>query len=389
MIQQGCLKLKCQEVNHNEEIDFICYYEFCTGFRLNCFDCFKKGIHHTHSDDVKKVNSLIPFIETNNLVCENFIDDLNKYLETLNQSFSQFTQGIRNKYSLVKERLVNMNTYQINDYLNQTIKFTEYKESITKIVKDQINKLNHSFNNLYEQLQLTSFNYYQIDQNDVKIPDDLSNQGVKLYWENRYNEALEQFDESILINPNNKESLCYKGLCLKMLEKYEEAITWLDKAIAVDPIDFYSLSNKGLCLKMLNEYEDAIIWLDKALAIDSQDVDSLCIKGQCLMSLNRYEDAIIWLDKALAIDSKDVDSLCTKGQCLRRLNQYEQTKQVLHQALSLNPNHIYSLNSLGICLQEQKKYSEALIYYEKSLNLESNNQWIKNQKIFCEQQLKK
>ncbi|CAD8132547.1 unnamed protein product [Paramecium octaurelia] len=154
MIQQTNLKLKCQQDNHKEEIDFICYYEFCTGFRLNCFDCIKIGIHHTHSDDVKKVNSLIPFIEGNNKECDNLIDDLNKYVLSLNQSFSQLTKGIRNKYSLVKERLVNMNSYQINDYLNSTTKLTEYKQSISKIIQQQINKLNNSFNNLYEQLQL-------------------------------------------------------------------------------------------------------------------------------------------------------------------------------------------------------------------------------------------
>ncbi|CAD8179770.1 unnamed protein product [Paramecium octaurelia] len=245
MIQQASLKLRCQEDNHIEEIDFICYHEFCTGFRLNCFDCFKKGIHHTHSDDVKKVNSLIPFIESNNKECDNLIDDLNKCVETLNQSFSQLTKGIRNKYSLVKERLVNMNSYQINDYLNSTIKLMEYKQSISKIIEEQIKKLNHAFNNLYEQLQLSSFNYYLIDDNNIERAEDLCNQGKKLYLDLNYNEALTYFDKSIVINTSNQESLCYKGNCLMMLNKYEDAITWFDKALAIDPNYVISLSNKG------------------------------------------------------------------------------------------------------------------------------------------------
>ncbi|CAK87023.1 unnamed protein product (macronuclear) [Paramecium tetraurelia] len=127
MIKQASLKLQCQEDNHKEEIDFICYHEFCIGFRLNCFECFKQGIHHTHSDDVKKVNSLISFIENKNKECDNLIDDLNKYVESLNQQFSQLIKGIKNKYQLARESLQNLNPCQINDYLNSTIKLTEYK----------------------------------------------------------------------------------------------------------------------------------------------------------------------------------------------------------------------------------------------------------------------
>ncbi|CAD8185179.1 unnamed protein product [Paramecium octaurelia] len=302
MIQQASLKLKCQEDNHKEEIDFICYHEF--------------------------FNSLIPFIESNNKECDNLIDDLNKCVETLNQSFSQLTKGIRNKYSLVKERLVNMNSYQINDYLNSTIKLMEYKQSISKIIQEQIKKLNHAFNNLYEQLQLSSFNYYQIDENNIQRAEDLCNQGKKLYSDLNYNEALTYFDKSIVINPSNQESLLYKGF------------------------------NK-----------------------------SIIIIGSCLRMLNKYEDAITWLDKALAIDPKHVVSLCIKGDCLRLLKQFDKSEKILHQAIQLNPNHTVSLDSLGICLQDQQKYQEALIYYERSLKVQSNNQWTKNQKEFCEQKL--
>ncbi|CAD8203429.1 unnamed protein product [Paramecium octaurelia] len=347
MIQQASLKLKCQEDNHKEEIDFICYYEFCTGFRLNCFDCFKKGIHHTHSEDVKKVNSLIPFIESNNKECDNLIDDLNKCVESLNQSFSQLTKGIRNKYSLVKERLVNMNSYQINDYLNSTVTLNEYKQSILKIIQEQIKKLNHSFDNLYEQLQLSSFNYYQIEDNHFEQAEDLCNQGKKLYLDFNYNEALKYLNSSILINPNNKESLYYKGDCLMIQGKYEDAITWLDKGLAIDPKHVVSLSNKGQCLRGLGKYEDAITWLDKAIAIDLKHVVSLCNKGQCLRMLNKHEDAITWLDKALAIDPKHIVSLSNKGQCLLMIGKYVDAITWLDKALAIDPKHVGSLCNKG------------------------------------------
>ncbi|CAD8212541.1 unnamed protein product [Paramecium pentaurelia] len=354
MIQQANLKLKCQVDEHKEEIDFVCYDQFCTGFRLQCFECFKKGIHNNHINDVKKINTLMQFLENNNKDCDNLIDDLNKYIENVNQSFSQLKRGITNKYSLLKERLVNLDSCQINDYLNSTIQLNEYKQSISKIIEEQTKNISHSFNNLYQQLQLSSFNYYQLDENDIKLSEDLYKQGYQLYLDKKYNEAIEQLDKSIQINPNNQVSISCKGQCLRLLNKFEDAITWLDKALAIDPKHVVSLSDKGQCLRLLNKFEDAITWLDKALAIDPKHVSSLCIKGDCL----------------------------------RFLKQYDKSLTFLNQALSINPNHTFSLDRIGNCLQDQEKYQQALIYYERKLKIQPNDQWTKNQKEFCEKKLK-
>ncbi|CAD8204354.1 unnamed protein product [Paramecium pentaurelia] len=378
MIQQLNLKLKCQKDDHQDEIDIVCYNQFCTEFRLNCFQCQKKGrTHHDHFDDVEKINSLIEFIENKNKECDNLIDDLNKQAESMNQSFSQLKMGIRQKYQLYQERLVLLNSQQINDFLNSTIKFNEYKQSITTIILEQTKKLTHSFNNLYQQLQLSSFNYYQNDDNCYQ-----------LYLEDKYEQAIVILDKSIQYNPNNYNSLWCKGDCLKLLNQYEEGISWLDQSLAIDPKNADTLFMKGDCLRLLNKNEEAIKWLDKALTIDSKHVDSLCIKGQCLRLLNKNEEAIKWLDKALAINPKHVNSLFMIGECLRLLKKYNESLQFLDQALSIDQQHTLSLQAKGDCLMDQQKYQEALIYYEKSLKIDPYDQNTKNQKNFCEKKLK-
>ncbi|CAD8196467.1 unnamed protein product [Paramecium octaurelia] len=366
MGQQGNLKLKCQQYDHKDEIETICYNQFCQDFRLNCFKCDKRRTHHDHINDVEKINSLIGFIENRNKECDNLIDNLDKYVESLNQSFSQLKRGIKLKYSLQKERLINLNSQQLNDYLNSTIKFMEYKHSITTIISDQAKKLNHTFNNIYEQLQLLSLNYYQIDDNSIKQSEKLYDKGYDLYQKYKYTEAIDILDISIQQNPKNYKSQGCKGACLMMLNKYEDAINWLDQALAIDPKNVFSLRNKGACLMMLNNYEGAINLLDQALAIDPKDVFSLRNKGECLRMLNKYEDAINQLDQALAINPKDFFSLRKKGECLRMQNQYDDAINWLDQALAIDPKDVFSLNSKSKCLRILKQYSESFQFLDQT-----------------------
>ncbi|CAD8171796.1 unnamed protein product [Paramecium octaurelia] len=366
MIQKFNLKLRCQKDDHNDEIDIFCYNQFCKEFRLSCFECIKNGFHRAHLNDVGKLNNLEEYIENKNKECDDLIDELNQLVESLNQSFSLLKFGIRNKYSVLKEKLLNLNQQQINDFLNSIIQFTEYKQLITTIVSEQIKKLNNTFNNLYGQLQLSSFNY-QIQDNNIKLSKEFDERGYQLYMDDKYNQAIELFDKSIQSDPNNHFSLQLKGECLRQLNQFENAITWLDKALTINPKHFDSLFIKGDCLKLLNQFENAITWLDKGLAINPQHFNSLFIKGECLKQLDQFENAITWLDKALVINPFHFDSLFIKGVCLKQLNQFENAIFWLNKALTINPSHFDSLFIKGESLKQLNQYEDAITWLDKAL----------------------
>ncbi|CAD8105638.1 unnamed protein product [Paramecium sonneborni] len=246
MIKQAQIKLNCQLNDHQDqdEIDTFCSHQFCTDFRLNCFKCIKKGIHRAHFEDVEKIQSIIQFFENKNKQCDDLIDNLDKQVDNLNQQFCQLKKGIRYKYSLSKERLMQLNAQQINDALNSVVRLAEYKESITIIINEQTKKLSHSFFNLNDQLQLSSFNYYLIDDNDIRLSKEFYEKGNQLYMDDNYQQAIQLLDKSIQLNPKNNLSLWCKGASLRWLNKYENAILCLDNAITIDPNHINSLFEK-------------------------------------------------------------------------------------------------------------------------------------------------
>ena len=60
-------------------------------------------------------------------------------------------------------------------------------------------------------------------------------EGTRLYNSRRYEEAIEEYDKALAIDPNDKVVHYNKGLSLYYLHRYKEAIEEFDKALAIDP----------------------------------------------------------------------------------------------------------------------------------------------------------
>jgi tetratricopeptide (TPR) repeat protein len=131
---------------------------------------------------------------------------------------------------------------------------------------------------------------------------ELIQKGNMLFNKSKYEEAVQSYDQVLMMDPRSIDALNGKGLAFNNLGRYEEAITWFDKAIIIDPTFIHTLNNKGVTLANLGRYEEAITWFDKAIKIDPNFVDALYNKGGALAELGKYEEAIVWTNKALDID---------------------------------------------------------------------------------------
>jgi tetratricopeptide (TPR) repeat protein len=131
---------------------------------------------------------------------------------------------------------------------------------------------------------------------------ELIQKGNMLFNKSKYEEAVQSYDQVLVMDPRSIDALNGKGLAFNNLGRYEEAITWFDKAIKIDPTFIHTLNNKGVTLANLGRYEEAITWFDKAIKIDPNFVDALYNKGGALGELGKYREAIVWTNKALDID---------------------------------------------------------------------------------------
>ena len=61
--------------------------------------------------------------------------------------------------------------------------------------------------------------------------------GKKQLEDRHYNEALNSFEQAILLNQKDPDLWNLKGIALRSLGRYDEAISCFNKSLSIDPRD--------------------------------------------------------------------------------------------------------------------------------------------------------
>ncbi len=66
---------------------------------------------------------------------------------------------------------------------------------------------------------------------------ELIKKGSQLTTDGNFEEALSDFDQAIIMQPNNPDLLNKKGVALRGLGRYDEAIECFNRSLQLDPRD--------------------------------------------------------------------------------------------------------------------------------------------------------
>jgi len=119
-----------------------------------------------------------------------------------------------------------------------------------------------------------------------------NNAGLCYFKLNMFDEALECFDNTLKLDPKNKEALNNKGILFFEKNEYLTAINYFDQAIKINPNDGTAWTNKGMVYNQLRKFEDAITCFDNALRINPSYDFAYAHKSFALFSLDRYDEVI-------------------------------------------------------------------------------------------------
>jgi tetratricopeptide (TPR) repeat protein len=249
---------------------------------------------------------------------------------------------------------------------------------------------------------------------EIEDAEALAELGIAFIAMKHYEDAISTFDQALLLNPDDTQSLLNKGAMLQQLGQHNEALAIYNRLVMTEPKDALGLNlNKGSVLLNLSLYEEALEAYEQALANFNQTPPSLYSPfilvsiwsgiGQTLDKLNRYEEALfafnqaleidpkndtVWYHKghtlldqdqyadalaafkeAISIDSTKASSWCAKGQALMELGQYEDALAAYNRVLEIDPKHEYSLANKSAVLFHLKRFNEMLDACEEGLEI--------------------
>ena len=191
-----------------------------------------------------------------------------------------------------------------------------------------------------------------------------------LYFDKKFNEAINSWTKAININPNYIEALNGLGNALLKLKKIDQSILNFEKAIKINPNYYEAYCNLGSALLKLGKHKEAITNFEKVIEIKPNYFEAIYGKAYALMKNQNYNEAILVFSEFIKFNPQNADAHNAVGACLISLNKFEDSINYLTKALNFQPKHREAHENLINLLkfyEPKQDYSNLIIKLNKQI----------------------
>jgi protein O-mannosyl-transferase len=189
--------------------------------------------------------------------------------------------------------------------------------------------------------------------------------------EKRYNDALVEAEESLLIKPMG-HTYAVIGAIYQSKRDLQKAYECYQQALSMNPDIKSAMLNLGGVLLDLGRYGESEQYLQKALAIDPYWADAYSLLGQAQAGSGRLDEARNSLLKAISLKPNTAQEhfvlggiYARKGDFTAAVNEYQNSNAIQKDSITLS-------NMAG-CLATMGRRDEAARAYEESLAMDPKN----------------
>jgi predicted O-linked N-acetylglucosamine transferase (SPINDLY family) len=253
---------------------------------------------------------------------------------------------------------------------------------------------NNDLNNFYKYIQANQINEANNEINKLLQldPDNflfLHCYGFILHKQNNFLEAIKIFKKSIALNEEFLENYFDISLCLINLEMKNEAIFYLKKYINYkkDNCDVYN--NLGLLYLENNQLDDATLCFNKCISINLGYVKAYNNLGATLFKKDLIDKAINIIEIGIKFDPKFIDLNINLARCFARKGYYLKAIRILKDLLKNNSDDYNILALIGDYHIKAGKILEGFNFLDKSLKINKDKRLYESKLLnsFCKEDL--
>ncbi|AFZ16688.1 tetratricopeptide repeat protein [Allocoleopsis franciscana] len=209
----------------------------------------------------------------------------------------------------------------------------------------------------------------------------LASQGDSNRMIKHYEEAVDDFNKAIKIDPKNQYVLAGRGDTYQRMKRYTEAVADLNTALNIDPKYAFALGSRGETYRLMGDYDKALSDFNQALKLDPQYIFVLGSRGETYQSIGNYDKALVDFNQALKLDSKLEWVFADRGETYRLMGEYTKALMDFNSAINLNPNYALAIANRGQIYKQQKRYNDALNDFNQAIELDPQQHWIIPERI--------
>ena len=188
----------------------------------------------------------------------------------------------------------------------------------------------------------------------------LYNEVYLLEDDERYLEAVADFDSLISTNGTNALVYTERGIAYYMLGRFREAISDFSKAMEMAPWFPDPYANRGLVYKDMGNFDRAIADFSRAIELDPEDVISYFNRGWAYEDSGRLDKALMDYTNVIRISPDDIDALNNRGIVYYDMGRFDDALQDFNRVIELFPEDTVALFNRGNLHYDAGRFDESI-----------------------------
>jgi tetratricopeptide (TPR) repeat protein len=209
--------------------------------------------------------------------------------------------------------------------------------------------------------------------------------GNALTKQGRFEEAIEQYEKALQINPRYVEAHFNAGGALQKLGQFERAVTHYEEVVRHKPLQLQgpespsnrpnyaeAHNNLGVALARLGRVEESAGHFQKSIHLRPQFAAAHYNWGKALTGAGRLKDATKHYENALSMNSSNIDAHYSLGLIDLHNRRANEAEGHFEAVLSLDPNHAEAHNNLGVILAIRGQTDVAVEHFATAVRLKAD-----------------
>ncbi|MCC5654226.1 tetratricopeptide repeat protein [Nostoc sp. XA013] len=194
-------------------------------------------------------------------------------------------------------------------------------------------------------------------------------QGVSKYEAGNYEGAVEDFNQTIELDPQNALAYNRRGDAYYRLGDYEQAQADSSQAILLNPQDANAYFDRGFAFSELGKYKEAIADYTQSIKLNSENAYAYYGRGLARVQVKDHKAAMADFGKVIALKPQYTEAYLQRGILRRRLRQRIEAIQDFDRVIKINPSDAKAYYQRGLTQSINKQKYAALKDYTDAINI--------------------
>lgn len=199
--------------------------------------------------------------------------------------------------------------------------------------------------------------------------------GLLLAQQGRNEQAVEELQNHIGMEPNDAFAHALIAMCLSDLEKFGDAAQHIAEAIQLQPDLSFAHYASAYVLFARNRFDEALGPVEEAIRLDPYHAPSHGLLARIHLVEKRHAKALAAAESGLEADPENVMCQNLRAMALKNLGRYNDAQDALESALARDPENSWTHANKGWALLEKNDHEAALKHFQEALRLEPDNDW--------------